>query len=57
MTTLFIVHLRPLPGWPTPFRPIKPEQRIKALVKPALRNHGLRCEAVVNQTPGKEVAP
>jgi hypothetical protein len=37
----YVVELRPLPNWPT-----TPEQRLKAFLKRALRNYGLRCTSV-----------
>jgi hypothetical protein len=38
----FALELEPLPtGWRTP-----PEQRLRALLKAALRGYGLRCTAV-----------
>ena len=38
---IYHLELEPVGTWPAP-----PEQRLKALLKRALRTHGLRCRAV-----------
>jgi len=39
----FTLTLRALPRWPIRFRPVDPEQRLRAELERLLRDHGLRC--------------